>query len=94
MNSKKKIITKFVDEFDSNFVIPEDLRAQAENHKQISSLLKSAYKCDFTSGKVEFLEQRVMAHVSEMEKPGFCERIADTFGFFFCKNDRFSDIFL
>ena len=81
----KKLITKFVDETDDKIDLPNNLRKRAEKQKEISSLLKNAYTHEFNNSKLDYLEQRLMAEVNQMEKPGLCERIADSFGFMFCK---------
>jgi len=80
-----KIITKFVDGIDDEFPLPDELRDHAQKQKEISSLLKNAYTHEFNNSKLDYLEQRVMAEVNQMEKPGLCERLADRFGFIFCK---------
>jgi len=81
----KKLVTKFVDEIDDGINLPENLRERAAAQKKTSSVLKNAYKPDFNKSKMDYLEQRVMAKVHQMEKPGFCERIADRFGFVICR---------
>ncbi len=81
----KKLITKFVDEFNNEIHLPENLRENVEAQKEISSLLKNAYSPEFNDSKMDYLGQRVMAEVNQMEKPGFCEKIADRFGFVICK---------
>jgi len=85
MNKKRKLIVKYVDTPEDNITLPENLLVKANEHKQISSMLKNAYKHEFTDSRVDFIDRRVMAQVSEMAAPGFCEKLADTFGFFFCK---------
>jgi len=81
----KKLITKFVDDSDKVIHLPDELREQATAQKEISSLLKNAYSHEFNNSKLDYLEQRVMAEVNQMEKPGICERIANSLGFMFCK---------
>ena len=81
----KKLITKFVDEFNNETHLPENIRENVEAQKEISALLKNAYSPEFNDSKMDCLGQRVMAEVKQMEKPGFCERIADRFGFVICK---------
>jgi len=81
----KKLVTKFVDEIDNEVNLPADLHEHATAQKEISSLLKNAYSHEFNNSKINYLEQRIMAEISQTEKPGLCERIADTFGFMFCK---------
>ena len=80
----KKLVTKFVDEIDDKIILPDHLRKCATAQKEISSLLKNAYKPDLNKSKIDNLEQRVMAEVNQMEKPGVCERIANRFGFVIC----------
>ena len=77
----KKLVTKFVDEIDDKIILPDNLRKHAAAQKEISSLLKNAYKPDFNKSKINCLEQRVMAKVNQMDKPGLWERIANQFGF-------------
>lgn len=89
MKTRKKIITRFADNLGDDTALSEKLRAQAESHKKIASMLKSAYAHEISGAKMDFLEQRVMAHVAQMEKPTFCEKIADTFGFLICKKKSF-----
>ena len=81
----KKLITKFVDEFNDEINLPENLREHVEAQKEISSLLKNAYTREFNNSKMDYLGQRVMAEVKQMEKPGLCERIADRLGFVICR---------
>ena len=81
----KKLITKFVDEFNNEIHLPENLRENVEAQKEISSLIKNAYSPEFNDNKMDYLGQRVMAEVNQMEKPGFCEKIADRLGFVICK---------
>ncbi len=80
----KKLVTKFVDEIDDKIILPDHLRKRVTAQKEISSLLKNAYKPDFNKSKIDCLEQRVMAEVNQMEKPGLCERITNRFGFVIC----------
>ncbi len=81
----KKLITKFVDDSDKVIHLPDELREQATAQKEISSLLKNAYSHEFNNSKLDYLEQRLIAEISQMEKPGICERIANRLGFMFCK---------
>ena len=85
IKNRKKVITKFVDDVNKEIILPDDLREQAIAQKKISSLLKNAYTHEFNNVKIDYLEQRVMAEVSQMKKPGICERIANSLGFVFCK---------
>jgi len=81
----KKLITKFVDEFDDEINLPDNLCEHASAQKEISSLLKNAYTCEFNNSKMDYLEQRVMAEVNQMEKPGFFEKMANRLGFVISK---------
>ncbi len=84
---QKKLITKFADEFNEKINLPDDLREQAVAQKKVSLMLKNAYSHGINNIKMDYLSQRIIADVNKMEKPGLCARIADTFGFTFCRKN-------